>query len=404
MALSNTAERYGGVTKTFHWLTALLILTLIPLGWYANQLPYETEPELARKAWLFSLHKTLGVAAFFTATLRILWALSQTKPALLNADKPLESRLAELVHWMLYGALVIVPLSGWIGHAAAAGFAPIWWPFGQNLPLVPKSVEVEHFASAVHWVATKVLIAALVLHIAGALKHHVVDRDATLLRMLPGTPGLGPLPEHRHPRSPVFGAVGLWVAALALAAALNTGEKDNLAAAAVALEEVASEWQVEEGSIEITVIQFGNPVTGTFADWTAAITFDETVTDGPFGDVTTTVSIPSLTLGSVTDQAMGADFFDAANHPTATFSGQIKTGQDGYLADGTLRIKDNEVPVALPFSLAITGDRAEMNGSITLNRLDFGVGNNMQDEGSLAFAVDVVIKLTATRGAAEPQS
>ena len=74
------------------------------------------------------------------------------------------------------------------------------------------------------------------------------------------------------------------------------------------------------------------------------------------------------------------------------------------MAEGTLTIKDTTVPLTLPFSLIITDDRAETDGSLTLNRLDFGVGTNMQDESSLAFAVDVVIKLTATRGAAEPQS
>ena len=75
-------------TKTFHWLTALLILTLIPLGWYANQLPFDTGAELAFKAQLFSYHKTLGVAAFFVALLRILWALTQPKPAPLHPEPP----------------------------------------------------------------------------------------------------------------------------------------------------------------------------------------------------------------------------------------------------------------------------------------------------------------------------
>lgn len=150
MALSNTSQRYGSVTKTFHWLMALMILSLLFFGWYAEQLPYQTDAELARKAFLFSIHKTFGVLAFFVALLRILWALSQPKPGLLNADKKLESFAAETVHWLLYGALVIVPLSGWVSHAASTGFAPIWWPFGQNLPLVPKSTDIEHLFGAMH--------------------------------------------------------------------------------------------------------------------------------------------------------------------------------------------------------------------------------------------------------------
>ena len=87
MALSNTSTHYGGITKTFHWLTALLILTLIPLGIYANGLPYETSEQLAEKAWMFSLHKTLGVTVFFVALARILSAISQPKPGLLHAAR-----------------------------------------------------------------------------------------------------------------------------------------------------------------------------------------------------------------------------------------------------------------------------------------------------------------------------
>jgi len=396
MALTNTNQRYGGVTKIFHWLTALLILTLIPLGWWANQMPYDTSQQLADKAWMFSLHKTIGVAAFFVAAARIIWAMTQPKPGLLNADHKAESFLAEVIHWMLYASLVIVPLSGWIGHAAAEGFAPIWWPLGQGLPLVPKDTGLEHLMASVHWVATKVLVASLVLHIAGALKHHVIDRDATLRRMLPGEPAVGTLPAQRHSRAPLAGAVALWAAAIGLAAVWASGEKTTVAAAD--LQEVASEWTVQEGEIALSVTQFGSDVTGRFADWTADISFDESIPTGKVGAVTTTVSIPSLTLGSVTDQAMGADFFDAATFATAVFAADLMHAADGYVAVGTLTIKDNAVPLTLPFSLFIEGDTAQMNGRLTLDRRDFGIGDNMADESSLGFAVPLEINLTATRG------
>ena len=400
MALTNTAERYGSVTKTFHWLTALLIVTLIPLGWYANQLPYETSEELARKAWLFSLHKTLGVTAFFVAVLRILWALSQSKPGLLNADHKAERFLADTIHWLLYGALVVVPLSGWISHAAAAGFAPIWWPFGQGLPLIPKDTRIEHFFSAVHWVSTKVLIASLLFHIAGAMKHALIDRDATLRRMLPGDAVLGPLPAHQKSRTPLLAASGLWVAALALAAALNAGEKPD-APAVEALADVRSEWIVQDGVIEIDIVQFGNSVAGSFADWTAAITFDETIHIGTIGTVEATISIPSLALGSVTQQALGPDFFDATTHPTAVFSADLGHASDGYQAVGTLRIKDTEIPLTLPFSLKVRGNTASMRAIVVLDRRDFGIGDNMADDESLGFEVRTEIRLTAERASAE---
>lgn len=398
MALANTSQRYGGVTKTFHWLMALLILSLIGLGLFAQELPYATDAELTRKAWFFSLHKTLGVTAFFVAVLRILWAVSQPKPGLLNAEKKLESFAAELVHWLLYGALVIVPLSGWIAHAAAAGFAPIWLPFGQNLPLVPKSTGVEHFFGALHWVSGKVLVVALMLHIAGALKHHVIDKDATLRRMLPGKPDLPALPVQTHSKTPVIAAVVIWGLAVALGGVM-AASGDGEAAPEIALAEVVSDWRVEDGSIEITVVQFGNAVQGSFAEWTSAITFDETIPTGDVGSVTTTIAIPSLTLGSVTQQAMGVDFFDAATHTTAVFDAVIRHAADGYEAAGTLSIKGKAMPLTMPFTLMVDGDTAQMQADLALDRRSFGIGDTVSDESSLAFDVQVAIKLQASRAA-----
>lgn len=401
MAISNTAIRYGGVTKFFHWLTALLILSLIASGLFAEDLPYETQDHLTQKAWFFSLHKTMGVAVFFVALLRIIWAISQPKPGLLNADKKLESWLAETVHWVLYGSIVIVPLAGWISHAAASGFAPIWWPFGQNLPLVPKSTSIEHLFGAVHVISGKILIGALVLHIAGALKHHVIDRDSTLRRMLPGEPPIGPMPPQHHSSAPVLTALAIWIAALAVGFGLGfAGDKQGAEASqAPALEQVTSEWTVEDGTISISVSQFGSTVEGSFADWTSAISFDETVEIGKAGTVTTTTSIPSLTMGSVTDQAMGPDFFNADNFPTATFQADITVAPDSYLADGTLTIKDQSVPVSLPFTLSVSDDRAVMRGTTTLDRRAFAIGQDVTDTATLGFDVTIEIRLTATRPA-----
>lgn len=401
MSLTNTADQYGSVSKTFHWLTALLIIALIPLGVIANELPYETSEQLARKAWLFSLHKTLGVAVFFVALARIGWSLTQLKPGLLHPDRKIESFAAETVHWLLYGSLVLVPLSGWIHHAAATGFAPIWWPFGQNLPLVPKSESVAAVFAGAHWVLTKVLAASLLLHVAGALKHHIIDKDITLRRMwfgktdVPGTTG-----AHKR-KTPVVTALALWVLALTGGAALGVYAPHGDTVEAAALEEVQTDWQVQDGTLSITIVQLGSEVTGTFTDWTAAIAFDETVPNEDegrvAGSVDVTVAIGSLTLGSVTDQAMGPDYFNVTAFPTARFLADIVPVVDGYEAQGTVTIRDQSMATTLPFSLAVEGNTANMAGRLTLNRIDFGIGTNMADESSLNFEVGVDVSLTATR-------
>ena len=399
MSLANTQTHYGGVTKTFHWLTALLILTAIPLGWYANQLPYDTSEELAQKALVFSLHKTIGIAAFAVAVLRILWAITQPKPHLLNADKPAEARLAETVHWLLYGSLVLVPLTGWIHHAASSGFAPIWWPFGQDLPFVPKDEALSGVFAGLHIVTKWVLIGAIGFHVAGALKHHIIDRDATLRRMLPGRPDLPPLLATDRAKSPLVAALAIWAAAIGIGAA--TGSYEGHAAIipeAAALEEVETDWVVQDGALSIAVTQLGSTVNGRFADWTAAITFEPRDTLGPAGSVEVTVSIGSLTLGSVTGQALGAEFFAAETFPTATLSGEILRTETGYIVQGPLTIRDQSVPVTMPFSVEIADGVATASGGLGVNRLDFGVGVAYPDESSVGFGVEITFELTATRG------
>ncbi|WP_164661232.1 cytochrome b/b6 domain-containing protein [Tropicibacter sp. Alg240-R139] len=406
MSLSNSFQSYGGVAKTFHWLTALLILTALPLGMLADNLAEavidpsipSTDTEVARAALFFSLHKTVGVTVFFVALLRILWALTQPKPGLLNADHKAEALAAETVHWLLYGSLVFVPLTGWIHHAATTGFAPIWWPFSQNLPFVPKDAAVAEFFAGLHWVLQWVLIAALALHIAGAVKHHVIDRDMTLRRMLPGSADLPQPPQQKHSLLPLLCALVLWGVALSWGAMRGSYAHHEATTEAAMLDAVQSDWQVTEGTLAITVQQFGSPVSGAFSDWTAAITFDEPAAPGPAGSVDVTISIGSLTLGSVTDQAMGADFFNVEAFPTATFKGEITKSETGYEATGPLTIRDQSVPITLPFALNVRDDTASMTGKLQLNRLEFAVGAHMPDEGSLGFGVDVDISLTAARG------
>ena len=391
-------DKFSSLTKIFHWLTAGLILMIIPLGVLANRAPFETSEQLAQKAWLFSMHKTLGVAVFFVALLRILWAMTQEKPGPLHPDRKAETLLADIIHWVLYISLVAVPLTGWIEHAATSGFAPIWWPFGQSLPFIPQSESLAGVFAGLHWMFGKLMVASILLHIAGALKHHFIDKDATLRRMWFGASDAPEtLPHARKATAPIVAVLAFGGAA---AAAYNLGflERHGETIAAAALEDVASDWTVTEGALSITITQFGSKVSGSFAEWTSDISFDPEPAD-VMGTVETVVSIGSLTLGSVTADAMGPDYFDVEMHPTAVFTADIMPDGNAYVAEGTLTIKDASVPVSLPFVLDLDGDTAQMAGSLSINRMDFGVGATQTDEASLGFNVDIMVNLTATKAA-----
>jgi cytochrome b561/polyisoprenoid-binding protein YceI len=409
MSASNTIRSYGNVARTFHWLVALLIFGLIPLGMIANRMAQQVadpatavdEAFVAQTVLLFSLHKTLGVTLFLVALARILWALSQPKPRPLHPERRLETLAAEAAHWLLYGSLVLVPLTGWIGHAATTGFAPIWWPFGQSLPFVPKDDGLAETFASLHILFVRVLVVALLAHVAGALKHQIVDRDATLRRMLfAGDDALPTPPAHRRRRLPALAvALAVWAVALGIGAGLGMfAHRAPLAASATDLAEVAGGWTVQDGTLALTVRQFDTEVTGEFADWTAQITYDPDTPSMDKGAVTVTVDIGSLTLGSVTQQALGPDFLDRAAFPTAIFDAQI-VQDDGLVARGALDLRGVRIAVDLPFTLTLEGDIARVTGRATLDRRRFGIGDSITDHATLGFEVALSVALTATRPA-----
>lgn len=402
MSLRNSANEYGRISKLFHWLTALLILSNLVIGLIAADFAKSVAESsnttsIARATTMFSIHKTMGVIIFFVAIARIVWAIAQPKPGLLNGDRPLEAWAAETVHWLLYGSLVAVPLSGWVHHSAATGYAPIWWPLGQNLPMVPKSESVAHVVATLHFLFISVLCGAIAFHVAGAMKHHLIDQDATLRRMLPGS--IKGAPTSRQPGHilPAIGALVIWIVVLGGGGALGWFSLPR-AESRIPLAAAESGWQVENGSLEISVQQMGSEVTGAFADWTAAIEYDPFPEEaGRHGSVKVMVSIGSLTLGSVTGQALGRDFLDAESFPKAVFDADLLSTDAGHVARGTLTIRDVSIPVEMPFDLKTDGMSAEASGSLEVDRRAFGIGTSVTDAGSLGFETVIRFALAAVR-------
>jgi len=217
VGLKNSDQRFGGVAKALHWLMALLILSMLCLGIAASKWPFDTSDTLATKGVLFSVHKTLGLFTFAVALMRIGWALSQPRPAALPVHSKIQAFAAEAVHWSLYIALVAVPLTGWIHHAASTGFAPILWPFGQKLFFVPDSVAVAAVFAKLHFIFCILLGGSITLHIIGAIKHHLIDKDATLRRMLPGQPELpSSLKKQPMNKTAMIVAVMAWAGATSI--------------------------------------------------------------------------------------------------------------------------------------------------------------------------------------------
>jgi cytochrome b561 len=170
---------YTTTAIALHWLAALLILATVLLGFYAHDLALSP-----LKLKLISYHKWLGVTIFLLTVARLAWRSTHIPPPLLETIPQWQQRAATGLHHLLYVLLLVIPLSGWL-MSSAKGFPVVYLGLVQLPDLIGKNPELADQFMEVHETLSSVLLALVGLHIAAALKHHFIDRDATLRRMLP---------------------------------------------------------------------------------------------------------------------------------------------------------------------------------------------------------------------------
>lgn len=179
MQLRNSPEKFGGVTKTFHWLTALTVIGLLCVGLYM------TRAEKSAAIFpLYSLHKSFGILVLAATALRVLWHFYSRKPGLVPGMAAWEKAAAHAGHFFLYICLFGMPLTGWLMSSSKGRQVKLF--DAVPLPdLISKNHELGETLESIHGYLAYALIAMIVLHAAAALKHHFISHDATLRRMLP---------------------------------------------------------------------------------------------------------------------------------------------------------------------------------------------------------------------------
>jgi cytochrome b561 len=180
MQLRNTKEGYGAIARAIHWLMAVAIVAMFALGLYMRSLGYY-DPLYHQ---LPHIHKSVGLILLAVLALRLGWKLIETKPQALGTG--VEARIAHVVHWGFYPLLLALMASGYlISTAKGQPVAVFDW---LSVPALVTAPGLAETAGEVHeWLAWGT-IALATLHAAAALKHHLIDRDDTLLRMLRGAP------------------------------------------------------------------------------------------------------------------------------------------------------------------------------------------------------------------------
>ena len=177
--LRNTTEGYGLPAVLLHWVMAVLVIGLFGLGLYMTGLDYY-DPWYHQAPWW---HKSIGLVVLVLLVLRALWALANPKPTPLPTHSGWEIGLAHVVHTLLYGLLFCICISGYlISTADGRGVEFFGW---MEIPALIHGIEgQEDIAGDVHFLLAISTIALAALHALAALKHHFLDRDQTLRRML----------------------------------------------------------------------------------------------------------------------------------------------------------------------------------------------------------------------------
>ena len=173
--------RYTKTAKGLHWLMAVLFFGMLGLGFYMQGLPLSPD-----KLKLYSWHKWVGVTVFLLALFRIAWRVTHQPPPLPGSMPRLIQIAAHAGHHMLYMLMFLIPLSGWL-MSSAKGFQTVWFGILPIPDLIEKNKLLGDLLQTVHVSLNYLFIAVLIGHVGAALKHHFIDKDDILTRMLPGS-------------------------------------------------------------------------------------------------------------------------------------------------------------------------------------------------------------------------
>ena len=176
MQLKNSSTRFGLIAILLHWVMAIVIIGLLASGLYMVGLPLGLQ-----KLKLYGWHKEYGLLILGLVIIRLCWRLINTTPRL---SLPWwELLAARLVHWVFYGFMIAMPVTGWLITSTAGLPASFFNLFTLPNLIAPNQEWLPVFESIHQWLGYA-MIATIVLHVLAALKHHFINKDDILRRMI----------------------------------------------------------------------------------------------------------------------------------------------------------------------------------------------------------------------------
>ncbi|MCR9087239.1 MAG: cytochrome b [Rhodobacteraceae bacterium] len=176
--MTGARDNYDRISRFNHWLVAVAIIGMLGFGFYLSWF-VERGPE---KGALIGIHKAVGVLILVYGVWRIGYRLFQGFKTEAARMPGWQVTAAKCVHWVLMACILVMPLSGIAGSYFAGRATEVFGLF--TIPAGPEIEALNAVAGYAHDVTAWILVIAIVAHTAGAVKHHLIDRDTTLLRML----------------------------------------------------------------------------------------------------------------------------------------------------------------------------------------------------------------------------
>jgi len=178
------AVHWNRLAQVLHWLVALMILGLGIVGLYMTTMQASID-----KLKVYALHKSFGITVLTLVALRLVWRLARKAPPPVPMPR-WQDLSARAVHALLYVLMFAIPLSGWL-YNSASNFPLRWFGLFHVPAIWGADPGVKAWAREVHETGFWILATLVLLHAAAAFKHHYIDKDETLRRMLPGLPPPG---------------------------------------------------------------------------------------------------------------------------------------------------------------------------------------------------------------------
>jgi cytochrome b561 len=178
--MHSTAPGYTRTARVLHWLTAALVLVMVPIGIAMANADFGGAQDT-----LYHLHRSIGVLLLPIVLIRLIYRLRHPAPPL-PADLPwIQQLAAHMTHWGLYALLIVQPIVGWIATSAYRAPILFFWLF-EVPPIWPVDQAFSERVFAVHRLIGIAIVLLVCAHVGAALFHHFIRKDRILIRMVSG--------------------------------------------------------------------------------------------------------------------------------------------------------------------------------------------------------------------------